>query len=165
MIKFCKVRDVKSPVRSHDSDAGIDFFIPNWSNEFYEDLRLKNKKTWIDEDYIIVESKRSILIPSGIKVNFPYSHALIAFNKSGVASKLGLDIGASVIDSDYKGEVHINLINTSDRNVYLEYGQKIVQFILIPIKLDIPQEITEAEYIALGETERGSGGFGSTGIK
>ena len=72
-MKICKIREVKDPVRANETDAGIDFFIPE---EF---------------DAVQLESQQSVLIPSGIKVNVPEGHALIAFNKSGIATKKHLE--------------------------------------------------------------------------
>lgn len=80
-MKILKIRDVKTPTRANMYDAGIDFFIPN--------------------DYTgktILQPNESVLIPSGIKVNIPNGYMLTAFNKSGIASKQNLLVGACVID-------------------------------------------------------------------
>jgi dUTP pyrophosphatase len=116
----------------------------------------------------ILEVGGSILIPSGIKVRLPKGYALIAFNKSGIATKRGLDIGACVIDSDYLGEIHIHLTKTSRakdmENEMNKAGDKIAQFILVPIALPEAVEITNDEYENLGPTQRNAGGFGSTDV-
>lgn len=161
MIKYSKLRDVKSPSRGTAQSAGVDFFVPNdWNN---------------GQPRVVLPGDR-ILIPSGIKVNIPAGHALIAFNKSGVASKTGLIVGACVVDEDYQGEVHINMINTNENKEYftdgnyvndtgtvtITPGEKLVQFLLIPINyastLEVPMEELYTE-----TTDRGAGGFGSTG--
>ena len=148
-IKFIKIRDVKTPERGTTEAAGIDFFVPN----DFEPIRL--------------EVGNKIIIPSGIKVRLPKQHAFIAFNKSGVSTKRGLIVGANVVDSDYLGELHIHLIKVSKAdNIKYEVikpGDKIVQFLLIPIALPIMTEITEEDYINLGMTERNDNAFGSTG--
>ena len=77
-IKFCKVRDVKTPNKGHTEDAGIDFFIPN---DFKEQ---------------VLHPSEDILIPSGIKAIIPNGWCMIAFNKSGVATKMKLRAGACV---------------------------------------------------------------------
>lgn len=144
-MKFCKVRDVKSPQRSHETDAGIDFFIPN------------------DFEQTQVFAHDSINIPSGIKVKIPHGYALIAFNKSGIATKLGLDVGANVVDEGYQGEIHLHLFNTTNHFVKIEKGQKIVQFILVPVNYEMPEEVSEEELFD-SKSERGENGFGSTGV-
>lgn len=144
-MKFCKVRDVKSPQRSHETDAGIDFFIPN------------------DFEQTQIFAHDSINIPSGIKVKIPHGYALIAFNKSGIATKLGLDVGANVVDEGYQGEIHLHLFNTTDHFVKLEKGQKIVQFILVPVNYEMLEEVSEEELFD-SKSERGENGFGSTGV-
>jgi dUTP pyrophosphatase len=144
---FTKIRDVKSPERGHADDSAIDFFIP------------------YDFHTTTVYPQESVLIPSGIKCVIPKSHCLLAVNKSGVCTKTGLLVGASLIDENYRGEIHIHLINSSSVPVTLSRGQKIIQFILTPVLLENPQEISPEEYEEkYGETSRGSGGFGSTGL-
>jgi dUTP pyrophosphatase len=144
MLKFTKTRDVKSPVRAHETDAGIDFFIPN------------------DFEKVVLKPGDDVLIPSGIKVLVPRNFALIFKEKSGVATKKKLTIGACVVDSDYRGEVHLHLFNNGNADQELNPGDKITQGLLIPIALDTPEEISNEEYDK-NETERASGGFGSTG--
>ena len=142
-MKVQKLRNVKTPNRGTVASAGIDFYVP----EDFETVSLKPGE--------------SVLIPSGIKVQVPRGYALIAFNKSGVAVKQGLSVGACVVDEDYEGEVHLHMINTSDKEQVVVTGQKLVQFVLIPVAyLDI-EEVYE---IQSRNTERGAGGFGSTGL-
>ena len=71
-----------------------------------------------------------------------------------------LDKGAEVIDSTYRGEIHVHLFNHSDNPVFIPKGEKIAQFILMPIWNGEPEEVQ-----SLVETDRGTGGFGSTGVK
>lgn len=143
-LSFTKTRNVKSPIRGHATDAGIDFFVP--------------------EDYgnIVLAPGEDILIDSGIKVIVPKDYALIFKEKSGVAVKKKLTLGASVIDSDYRGVVHFHLFNNGNENQVITAGEKIVQGIVFPISLCNPVEMTEENY-NLNCTERGEGGFGSTG--
>lgn len=151
-LKFHKTRDVKSPTRGTRGSAGIDFYIPN-------DFTVENK-----EDLLLCPG-RNIVISSGIKVSFEDpNYALIAFNKSGIASMSHLIVGACVIDSDYRGEVHIDLHNIGNEIIALKPGMKIVQFILTAINpCDLEEVVTEEE-LWKGESERGEGGFGSTGV-
>ena len=143
-MMFTKVRDVKSPSRGTDQSAGLDFFVPNDVEEF------------------TILPGCSVNIPSGIKVMFPYGHAGIYFNKSGVGSK-GLLVGACVVDSDYRGEVHLNIHNVSTKEVSFKPGQKLVQMLVMPISMVAPLEIDNSNYDSYAPTERGEGGFGSTG--
>ena len=145
MMKIAKVRNVKTPTRGTPESAGIDFYIP-------EDYTQKNP-LWPNQ---------SVFIPSGIKADVPKGHALIAFNKSGVALKKDLRVGACVVDEDYQGEIHLHLTNIGKNKVYLSAGEKIVQFILLPVFYDAV-EVVEESVLFDTETQRGSGGFGSTG--
>lgn len=145
---FVKTRDVKSPKRGTEASAGIDFFVPN---------------DWNNGGTLLLEPGKSVNIPSGLKILISSGLAGIFFNKSGIAIQ-GLQVGACVVDSDYRGEVHLNVHNHSNLSVAISPGQKLVQMLLMPIRLDDPEEIQESMYQAYGgETERGSGGFGSTG--
>lgn len=175
-IQFTKIRSVKSPCRANAHDAGIDFFIPNYTPEFLKDLKEKNKSnligygTFIDEDgeglEIHIKPHHQVNIPSGIKVNILDKNTYLdANNKSGVATKYRLIVGAKVVDADYRGEVHLNLINTSDETVTIRTGQKIVQFIHKEYIPTVLEEISVDEYNSLESTDRGEGGFSSTGEK
>jgi len=131
-------------MRAHSLDAGIDFFVPS--------------------DFTItkVSPNNSIKIPSGIKVNIPQGWALIAFNKSGVCTTLGVIAGACVIDSGYQGEIHIHLINVSKKDVFITPDMKIMQFLLMPVS-GVQTEECDLEELYEEESERSTGGFGSTG--
>ena len=145
-MKISKIRDVKTPTRGTPGSAGIDFYVPN---DYPEEL-------------CEVKPLERYFIPSGIKANVPEGFALIAMNKSGVALKKGLTVGACVVDSDYQGEIHLHLINTSDSTVRIKPGDKLTQFLLVPVDhCDI--EVVDAESLFTTQTTRGSGGFGSTG--
>ena len=145
-MRIAKTRDVKTPIRANTADAGIDFFIPE------------------DQESIILKPQESCLIPSGIKVEVPNNHVLIAFNKSGVAVNKKLHVGACVIDCGYQGEVHINLTNIGLVNQELYPGDKIIQFVLLQLGEYTVVEVSEDE-LYNKTTIRGEGGFGSTGIK
>lgn len=148
MIAFTKVRKVKSPNRGTLGSAGFDFFIPE------------------DQKPFELYPGRSINIPSGIKMVIPHGYVGIFFNKSGVGVK-GVQVGACVVDSDYRGEVHLNVHNmTIDSIIHFDPGQKLVQMLIMPLYEYGMTEIGTDEYKAdYDNTERGSGGFGSTGIK
>ena len=82
-------------------------------------------------------------------------------NKSGIASKRGLIVGACVVDRGYTGEIFVNLHNITHRNQTIHAGQKIAQAVFVKIREDI--EIIESENIYDKETSRGDGALGSTG--
>ena len=147
-MKITRIRDVKTPIRGTTGSAGIDFFVPN---DYPPNL-------------CTIDPGDRYFIPSGIKANVPNGYALIAMNKSGVSMKKGLMVGACVVDSDYQGEIHLHLINASNKTVTIEPGDKLTQFLLVPV------DHCKTEEVPLGllfeeETTRGSGGFGSTGVK
>ena len=144
---FTKTTDVKSPVRGHDTDAGIDFFVPE------------------NFGAVTLEPGQDILIDAGVRVVVPKGYALIFKEKSGVATKRKLTIGACVVDSDYRGNVHLHLFNNGTELQMIEAGDKITQGLVVPISLCQAEEISEEEYATYCNTARGEGGFGSTGTK
>jgi dUTP pyrophosphatase len=145
-MKLAKTRDVKTPTRANPTDAGIDFFIPNTAEQ------------------ITILPGESVLIPSGIKVDVPMNHALVAFNKSGVASKKQLIVGACVIDCGYQGEIYINMQNVGREAQQLLPGDKIVQFALLQLGGPGVELVPESElYDKI--SNRGEGALGSTGTK
>lgn len=116
---------------------------------------------------IIMKQYAKILIPSGIHVKLPKNVFLNAENKSGIASKRGLIKLASLIDTDYQGEIHINLANITDNKVILLLGEKIIQFVpyFQPNMKEIKEHSSLEELYANTKSIRGSGGFGSSGVK
>ena len=145
-MKISKVRPVKTPTRGTPGSAGIDFYVP-------DDYPANLCEVLPNERYFI---------PSGIKANVPPGFALIAMNKSGISLKQNLLVGACVVDSDYQGEIHLHLINVGDKRVTIEPGQKLVQFLLVPVNHCDVTEVAENDLFQT-QTTRGSGGFGSTG--
>lgn len=160
MIRYVKVRPVKSPSRGTAFSAGIDFFVPN---DFQES---------------IVRPNEDILIPSGLIMEIPEHCALLGVDKSGIASSRvakercgmveknanlpsAVIVGAKLIDADYPGEIHIHLINVAQVPIVIQPGQKIAQFMLVPVFYDNPIEVSAEEMHIVG-SER-VGGFGSTG--
>ena len=137
--------------------------MPENTPKFVEMFKEKNPTIQINEEGIILGPHERVNIPSGIKINVPEGCALIAYNKSGVSLKYGLDVGATVVDEDYTGIIHISLVNTSEDIVKINYGQKIVQWLLIPVRYDMLEEVNSEEDCFDRESERGDGAFGSTG--
>lgn len=144
LMRFSRIKDRFgiTPLYGTTGSAGLDFFMPMGNS-------------------LTVMPHHDALIPTGIVVEVPEGHALIAFNKSGVATKQKLVVGACVIDEDYRGEVHIHVINTSDTMQTIKAGQKLAQFILLPY---VTAKLEEVPLHDLSVTSRGTGGFGSTGL-
>lgn len=174
---FLRVRDVKAPTRGTSKASGIDFYIPTFNNALFGDIVTKNPDiTTIRKDcyeYILEPSNRRILlgpgsriiIPSGIKVRGIENISLNAHNKSGVSTKKGLIYGAEVVDSDYTGEIHISIINTSNYIVAIHEGEKITQFIQEFVNIGKLVEVDSSEELFLEESERGENWQGSTDNK
>lgn len=178
-LHFLRVRPVKLPERGTTTSAGIDFFVPAFYEEFITDFETKNPDIKLSVNYtedghlngsgdFVLEPHQRANIPSGVKAVFDRDQAasaLIAYNKSGVSTKKGLCKMAEVVDSDYRGEIHISLVNTSNEPVVIKAGEKLMQFLHIPVYLSQIHEINQDEFDAYGTTERGEGGFGHTGDK
>lgn len=171
-LEYCLVRDVKEPCRAHPQDAGIDFFVPNQlrvSDMWEKNPPSQNQIKYVtDENSDIVESiilkpGQRVLIPSGVKMKVPDGYMLMYDNKSGVASKKGLVIGAKIVDIGYEGECHLNLINTSNEETFINAGDKICQGILVKIGFHVPHRVhDEFELYGDSHSARGADGFGST---
>jgi len=145
-LKVFKIRDTaKLPDRAHESDAGMDlFYCPEGDINFN------------------IPPGSSTVLPTGLKIEVPSGYMLEIKNKSGIASKKQLLVGACVIDSGYDGEILINLHNISSQYKMIESGQKIAQAVLIPIEIPFLIEVDDDDIYG-AETPRGAGGFGSTG--
>lgn len=130
--------NVKVPERANDDDAGMDVFTPvNFS----------------------IAPGSDNLIPLGWKCEFPKGYALVFKEKSGIATKKKLDIGACVVDAGYRGEVHIHLFNNSNSTVVFDVGDKVAQFLIVPVWHGDAVQVDSVS----DNTTRGEGGFGSTG--
>lgn len=167
-VKLVKLRKVKTPTRGTSVSAGLDFYIP----DDIDSNKIKYFYPITDEPYyhyesnndITIHPKESILIPSGIKVNVPHGYCLEFKNRSGLASKKSLIFGAHVVDEDYTGEIFFNIHNIGEYAVTLHPGDKIIQGVFHQVEYPLVEVVdTEEELFKDKETERGAGGFGSTG--
>jgi len=170
-IKYVKVRDVKSPAIAHKGDLGIDFFVPIIDSAMKQKILSNNPNIKFNNIHGVncmeLSPQQGVLIPSGIKVILPNDKGLDATNKSGIASKFNLLIGAELIDSDYLGEIFLNLINVGNTPVVINENQKLVQFIIVNNYNTILQEVEQDKYNELSiekNSTRQDGGFSSTGI-
>ena len=111
---------------------------------------------------IEIKPGSSAIIPTGIAVSIPKNFEIQIRPRSGLAAKNQISVlnTPGTIDADYRGELKVILINLSDKVFVVEKGLRIAQMVLCPVVKVTLKEVTELE-----NTERGSGGFGSTGIK
>ena len=143
-IKFSLLDvDIKKPTRGTKLSVGIDFYSP---------------------EYLTIPKRSDILIDLKVKVNLPRNKCLIGFNKSGIATKKKLTIGACVIDPDYQGTIYLHLFNNSDEDQRVLKNEKIVQFVLLPYERANLIEVSE-DKLYNNNTERGTGAVGSTNYK
>ena len=115
----------------------------------------------IDEQIKILPGKSEI-IPTGLAVAIPKNFEIQIRPRSGLAAKNQISVlnTPGTIDADYRGEIKVILINLSDKVFVVEKGMRIAQMVVCPV---IKATLKEVETLEI--TERGSGGFGSTGIK
>lgn len=108
-----------------------------------------------------IEPGELAIFPTGLAAEVPEGCAGLIFTRSGLGVKHGITVanGVGVIDSDYRGEIHVGLRNSSKTAYTVSPGERIAQMIIMPVCLPEVQEIEE-----LSETQRGAGGFGSTGM-
>lgn len=113
----------------------------------------------ITED-IVIKPGEIKMIPTGIAAACPENAALMIYPRSGVASKYGVALAncVGVVDSDYRGEIKIPLINHGGKDFIVECGMRIAQMVVTPVLLLDIEEVSE-----LDSTARNTGGFGSTG--
>ena len=115
----------------------------------------------IDKQIKILPGKSEI-IPTGLAVAIPKNFEIQIRPRSGLAAKNQVSVlnTPGTIDADYRGEIRVILINLSDKVFVVEKGMRIAQMVVCPVIKVSLKEVTKLEI-----TERGSGGFGSTGIK
>lgn len=132
--------------------------IPSRSTPFSAGLDIS---ACLDEP-VVLETGEIKMIPTGLQAMIDCDDvALLIYPRSGLSSKYGVSLAncVGVIDSDYRGDWYVPLINHGKKAFVVENGMRIAQ--LVPTKVLFPQiEVSEV----LDETERGSGGFGSSGI-
>ncbi len=100
-------------------------------------------------------------VPTGLAMALPNAgHVALVFARSGLALRQGLAManGVGVVDSDYRGELLVPMVNLSAETVTIQNGERIAQMLVVPVALPVFEEVETLE-----ETARGDGGFGSTG--
>lgn len=109
---------------------------------------------------MIVKSGDLIPCKTGIAMAIPEGYAGLIWDKSGIALKNGIKTMGGVIDSNYRGEVAVIMKNLSEKDYEISRGDKIAQILIQKVECPMIEEVEE-----LNDTERGKGGFGSTGIR
>lgn len=144
-MKIKKLREnAILPIRGTSGSAGADLY------------------ACIDESVTINPGELK-LIPTGIAIALPDNTCVAyLYARSGLGVKHGICLsnGVGVIDSDYRGEVCVGLCNVSDKPYTIEPSERVAQMVIAPVIIPELVEVKE-----LDETERGEGGFGSTGKK
>ena len=110
-----------------------------------------------------LNSGDTALIPTGLAIELPSSqYGAFVFARSGLSIKHGIGLlnAVGVIDSDYRGEIKVGVINQIKEPYTIEPGERIAQLVIMPVATRPGEEAQ-----TLGESERGAGGFGSTGTK
>ena len=144
-LKIKKVREnAKIPTRATEGSAGMDLY------------------ACIDEP-ITLNKGDTAIIPTGIAIGIDDPHyAAFIYARSGLAIKRGIGLlnSVGVIDSDYRGEICVGIIKQTEEPYTIEPFERIAQMVIEPVAL--PEIVEVAD---LDDTDRGAGGFGSTGTK
>ena len=150
IIEYFKVRNnVKSPTRSNPSDAGMDvYYSPGNDSE------------------ALIEPGFSERLKTGLRFGIPHGYMLQVMNRSSMAAKRDLLVGAHVVDSGYDGEVFIDLHNVGNMTQIIGAGDKIAQVVLLPVvhfraHENLSGNLYGKEQITI--SDRGDGALGSTG--
>ncbi len=110
---------------------------------------------------VVIEPGSRVVIPTGLAIQIPSRYIVgLVFPRSGLAARHGISLAnaVGVIDSDYKGEILIALINQGDKEYLINPGERVAQIVFMPVfKVKLEETGT------LDDTVRGTGGFGSTG--
>lgn len=132
-------------------------YIPEVKTDFSAGADLKVKT----DDAIVIKPKESMEIHTGVYMEIPKGYVGLLFIRSSFGKRgLMLKNSVGVIDSDYRGEMMAQVINVSDQDIVLEDGERFSQVVVVPcLSLKDNLEVVDE----LEETERGGGGFGSTG--
>lgn len=114
------------------------------------------------EEGIVIRPGERVLVPTGLSMEIPIGFEIQVRPRSGLSFKTGLLVCNSpgTIDSDYRGEVKIILGNFSDKREVIQHGDRVAQLVIAPVFQGHYEEVSE-----LSSTDRGAGGFGSTGKK
>mgnify|MGYP003122916826 FL=1 len=136
------------PTRGNPSDAGLDVYFSPKSRE-----------------PVTIEPGKSVILPTGLKFGVPHGYMLEVKNRSSVASKRSLIVGACVVDSGYDGEVFVNLHNIGTEPQLIEPHTKIAQVVMTPVVSFRALETQNPDvygWYPITISDRGDGALGST---
>jgi len=157
IIEYYRTRnDVRPPERANPSDAGLDLFF----NPEPEGIMPSPKL-----DSVAIKPGECAVLPTGYRFGVPHGYMLEIKNRSGVASKRSLVVGACVVDSGYDGEVFVNLHNIGKETQVIEPQTKIAQAVMVPVVHFRAVETGSGnlyDWYPITISERGDGALGST---
>ncbi len=112
------------------------------------------------EESIIIPARGHATVPTGIAISIEPQYAAMIYARSGLAIKHGIGLlnSVGVVDSDYRGEIKVGLVNQFDEDYEIKPNERIAQLVIQPVEAP---DIIECD--TLDDTKRGDGGFGSTG--
>lgn len=140
-LSFKRVHpDAVLPAYAHPSDAGMD---------------IRSVKA------LVIPAGRRALVPTGLVVNLPLGYEAQVRPRSGLALKAGVTVlnTPGTIDAGYRGEIGVILANFGENDFEVKVGDRVAQLVIAPVTQPTIVEATEVD-----ETDRGAGGFGSTGV-
>ena len=152
ILQYHMIHDnVHPPTRSNPSDAGLDL---RWSPADSSVTALR------------IEPGESILVPTGLRFAIPHGYMMEIKNRSSMAAKRQLLVGACVVDSGYDGEVFVNLHNIGQHPQVIEPGDKVAQAVVIPVvhaRFVASEDPNIYDWHPITISNRGDGALGSTG--
>ena len=163
-LKFKRLTETMTvPTKAHDTDACFDLYadIPNSTYEYWSDSDVEDGvRIKYSGGGVVVHPHKTVKIPTGFATNIPHGYWGAVFARSGLATKQGARPAncVGVIDEPYTGEWIVSLHNDSENPVIVQHGDRIAQFTLLPYFTTNLIEVDE-----LDSTDRGDGGFGSSG--
>jgi dUTP pyrophosphatase len=112
------------------------------------------------EESVTIQPGETVFIPTGIALEVPKGCAGLVYARSSLGTKRGLAPAnkVGVVDSDYRGEIKVVLLNHGKQTQTIAHGDRVAQFLITPVLTPAYEEVAE-----LSDTSRGTGGFGSTG--
>ena len=169
-MNYSLTRKVQPPHRGTARSAGMDLFVPEFSDEYvnllFRENRMLQKNPLSSAGFqngIAIPPHARVKIPMGLRVEVPYGYVLWVANKGSGSWDVTLTKLAEIIDEDYQGEIFITLHNYSDFPLSITQGQKLIQVICVPVKIEDWSLIPDEE-IHLTTSQRGAGAMGSTSV-
>ncbi len=136
-LKIKRIKDVNMPKYEHAGDAGLDLFA---------------------SETVIIKKGEKTAVPTGIQMEIPEGYVGFIWDKSGLAIKQGLKTLGGVVDSGYRGEVMVGMINLGSADYTIEKNHKVAQMVI-----QKKERVTVEEVKELSDSARGEKGFGSSG--